>query len=469
MEKQKEKIPFKQRKKLERGITLIALVITIIVLLILAGISIATLTGENGILTRSNEAKVETRGGAVQEARDLWKTNQESDKQIGTSTAQTLDELLADLEKQNLLTSKEVAEVKETGKVTIGKRTIVFVSNGMTLVEMFDKAIADGCTNEDGSCTNEEHLHVGDYVNFQNPKNAEYQVSAEKVGLNEVKDSNNKYLTNQKFVISENFNQLNWRVLGKDKETKGIKITSGRPLRASHEEEIGEPLNSCLFINGPRAYTEGYKEIDNICYQLYGNLPLVSNARSINIDDVNEVLDVKEEEIKDLDITGMYGEKYKLENEYTPESWLNGKEKITEEIDINGYMYYAGSKKNIEELPPQPSGKTKISNDRIINLLLDGAQRLGSGFEPYYYLQKPSTMNLEGVGFGVMGILEISIDDENGIAAIITSPLFSTEGDIYLNCGGVRPVICLDPNVKNESISRIPDEKEIGIWPNGMV
>ena len=37
----------KERKKLNKGITLIALVITIIVLLILAGVSIAMLTGEN--------------------------------------------------------------------------------------------------------------------------------------------------------------------------------------------------------------------------------------------------------------------------------------------------------------------------------------------------------------------------------------------------------------------------------------
>lgn len=39
------------------GITLIALVITIVVLLILAGISISTLTGDNGILTKSINAK----------------------------------------------------------------------------------------------------------------------------------------------------------------------------------------------------------------------------------------------------------------------------------------------------------------------------------------------------------------------------------------------------------------------------
>ena len=42
------------------GITLIALVITIIVLLILTGISIATLTGENGVLTKANTAKEQT-------------------------------------------------------------------------------------------------------------------------------------------------------------------------------------------------------------------------------------------------------------------------------------------------------------------------------------------------------------------------------------------------------------------------
>ena len=47
-------------KRKEKGITLIALVITIIVLLILAGVSIAMLTGENGILTQAKRAKEET-------------------------------------------------------------------------------------------------------------------------------------------------------------------------------------------------------------------------------------------------------------------------------------------------------------------------------------------------------------------------------------------------------------------------
>ena len=46
--------------KNNKGITLIALVITIIVLLILAGVSIAMLTGQNGILTQASSAKSDT-------------------------------------------------------------------------------------------------------------------------------------------------------------------------------------------------------------------------------------------------------------------------------------------------------------------------------------------------------------------------------------------------------------------------
>ena len=50
----------KQKLKESKGITLIALVITIIVLLILAGVTIATLTGDNGILNQAGRAKDKT-------------------------------------------------------------------------------------------------------------------------------------------------------------------------------------------------------------------------------------------------------------------------------------------------------------------------------------------------------------------------------------------------------------------------
>ena len=55
-----------------KGITLIALVITIIVLLILAGVSIAMLTGENSILGRASQASAENQLGAANDAVSLY-------------------------------------------------------------------------------------------------------------------------------------------------------------------------------------------------------------------------------------------------------------------------------------------------------------------------------------------------------------------------------------------------------------
>lgn len=51
----------------ESGITLIALIITIIILLILATVSIAVLTGDNGIITQANQARIETKIGEEKE------------------------------------------------------------------------------------------------------------------------------------------------------------------------------------------------------------------------------------------------------------------------------------------------------------------------------------------------------------------------------------------------------------------
>ena len=65
----------KKLLKNRNGITLIALVITIIVLLILAGVSVAFLTGDKGILTQGITAKEETKKASIQEQRQLAMTN----------------------------------------------------------------------------------------------------------------------------------------------------------------------------------------------------------------------------------------------------------------------------------------------------------------------------------------------------------------------------------------------------------
>ena len=101
----------KQMNKKNNGITLIALVITIIVLLILAGVTIATLTGENGILTRASEASEQTKKANIEEQVklavtasigedgriDISKLNEELQKIEGEKTGIPISSLPADI------------------------------------------------------------------------------------------------------------------------------------------------------------------------------------------------------------------------------------------------------------------------------------------------------------------------------------------------------------------------------------
>ncbi len=81
----------KNKRKNNNGITLIALVITIIVLLILAGVTIATLTGENGILTRASQASEQTEIAEEKEQLSLAYTGVLADKNgQGDVTAEEL-------------------------------------------------------------------------------------------------------------------------------------------------------------------------------------------------------------------------------------------------------------------------------------------------------------------------------------------------------------------------------------------
>ena len=88
MIKNKEK-----HKSKNKGITLIALVITIIVLLILAGVSIAMLTGSNGILTQAQTAKEETEKASIIEQVQIDILGEQANGNssgIGAETLQTI-------------------------------------------------------------------------------------------------------------------------------------------------------------------------------------------------------------------------------------------------------------------------------------------------------------------------------------------------------------------------------------------
>ena len=90
----------KRKQKLNKGITLIALVITIIVLLILAGITIMSLTGENGVLKKADNSAEENRKQTATEKMNLKITNIQIEtygkKQKMPSLQELADELCED-------------------------------------------------------------------------------------------------------------------------------------------------------------------------------------------------------------------------------------------------------------------------------------------------------------------------------------------------------------------------------------
>ena len=94
----------------EKGVTLIALVITIIILLLLAGVAIAMLSGENGILNKASQSAEKTKRESAKERLKIElmaiKTDKLSNGQEANLTS--LDENKDKLKEKNI-------EVSETG------------------------------------------------------------------------------------------------------------------------------------------------------------------------------------------------------------------------------------------------------------------------------------------------------------------------------------------------------------------
>ncbi len=105
------------------GITLIGLVITIIVLLILAGVSIAMLTGENGILTKASEVKGKSPEIKAKEEIQLVLNEWQIEKR---ATTKTIEEFF-----NAKVGSKEIDkyEIKEDGEIEIYRDNYYVVIN----------------------------------------------------------------------------------------------------------------------------------------------------------------------------------------------------------------------------------------------------------------------------------------------------------------------------------------------------
>lgn len=136
------------------GITLIALVITIIVLLILAGVTIATLTGDNGILTQATNAKTTTEEKGALEAVQLevaGSFDNEGNYKAESAKDNLEKHLNADVTGENGKLKVEYKGYKF--KVDVDGK--VSLSNGVNVREIFDST-----GKEEGK------LHIGDFINY---------------------------------------------------------------------------------------------------------------------------------------------------------------------------------------------------------------------------------------------------------------------------------------------------------------
>lgn len=458
----------------QKGITLIALVITIIVLLILAAVSIATLIGDNGILTQANNSKVETRGAAVQEERDLWVADKEASK-YSNGSAETLEQLINRLVEQSLLTEDEKdlilgndeKGIEATGQVTIGSRTIVFGTGGTTLVDMF--LAGKDCTEE--NCQNPEHLHIGDYVTYR-PKNAIKSTS--NMTDNPLQEQYTGTSEEQVYEVDEN---MKWRVLGLNEEEKQILLISETPIKKKGEDPY-------LKLQGAEGYIYGEKVLNKIC-EMYSNSDLEATARSITMEDITNALGItinKEnntatnssgEQLKDMEeYQGFFGIPYNYKAEdYAPENYMieqygeNLKEGLTEKkvgdsaknilddgYDNSAYMINYGSPNVVDP------------NSKLYEMLFKGTTGNEGYAKSYYVASSGVFVDAEGGGayFGP-GVVAY------GRATAGGTGLFYSDGGRGAFRLAVRPIVTLGANISEGDIEiqrgETPDGEDI--W-NGI-
>lgn len=396
----------------------------------MATISINAVVGENGIINKAQHAKDLQRASTVEEKVAMWKATKTLAKYTDNSGVQTRDELVADLVQEGLLTTSEKTTIEETGSVTIAGKTISF---GKTLVEMFEAG----------------EIKVGDYVNYQNPTSGTYTVSGTKTGMQNYKDNGSTVADedlNQVYNIANN--QLNWRVLGIDEETGGLKLIAGSPMKKETTSN-----NPYLMMYGAQSYVTGVDELNNIC-ALYKN-DLAVRARSVNIDDVNAITGVTtEDKIKEVNLDAysggkQYGETYSFTDQYTPESWLNNKTKTTVSGTVDGY-YYAVNAPSEAGVPASAT----VSDTTAYNLLFNNVE-YGSG--ACYWLASRGVD--AGSSFAYFGLGVVGAGDGLTVAGSGRIMFYSDGGG---NIGGlaVRPVVVLGSDVTESDIQVIEAQTE---------
>lgn len=248
-------------KQSKSGITLIALIITIIVMLILVGVTV-TVAINGGLFKSAKEGAEGTTIARVKEQMMGDITTKIAEK-LGDNITESELETIA--QKYGTIIEKDgIKYLKLTdGGYEVPLSEIWQVETVVTLASLY-------CDEE--GCTNAEHLHKGDYVEYKPTTVAQPYAPDKGEGIG--KYTGYTWGAAEQSIPQEN---LNWRVLGKDNDGNILLIS-------------GAPTNTGLGLFGYVGYNNYEKILNDTCEALYSNTDLGATARSITMDDIDTYL-----------------------------------------------------------------------------------------------------------------------------------------------------------------------------------
>ena len=176
-------------------------------------------------------------------------------------------------------------------------------------------------------------------------------------------------------------------------------------------------------------------------------------ARSIEMEDINQALGItSEEQIKANNAMVASGSiQYKepygpFENQYTPESYLNGKTKTTVKDNVSAYVFIIGNE----------AGQVSVNNERLKEMLFDNVE-LGKG-KAYWVAGRGACANVvnDFASFGPDAVFE----DEGIVYAGFGYFTFLSYGDEVARGLAVRPVVSLKSEISEEQVPKIEDKVE---------
>ena len=442
----------KQLIKTSNGITLIALVITIIVLLILAGVVIATLTGDNGILTKARTAQTTTN-----------EKDEEEQIKIGYSEYLIADQTgkQADFK----VSGATVTGNKGDWKIKFGKTGKEYYFDGDTITKDVWKQDGDTITNIETNQT----LKVGDYVDYDptleaNASDLTYTSKTDRTGAN----------SDQEFNVSTYKSAgYGWRVLG----------TSNGKIRLISEEFIGagtytDSNRTKYTLKGQQGFINGIEELNKIS-AIFGHGKGAKKATSITVEDINGITGYNPETAKygegnfneygnkvtytrgsgtALSSSATNGRKWSgTENTFnyydkaskTFKALTSGSTKITSTF----YYYYPGTLNSLEDNPTQGDDGTGTYNKTFQMLFgkyskdADGCYRnfTGEGVSPSYWLASDyASPGKWCVNWG------LRLVNDGGVNIYHYGGLYFSDGSESSNSYGVRPVVSLKSDVSLE-------------------